>query len=142
MKSNLRWLAVLPMAIVAALLVMFLLHLVIFQTFHKSMDEDFLIRLPKADCENMERFLQPCVSAIAFVYFGARTSPKAHVKTGAILCCIWLLGAFVASLVVANIITISSNVQFQPTYIRISFGAIGSLLGLLIVRHKSSESEP
>jgi len=121
-----RWLAVLPCAILAAVLSSFPLHLILY-----AMLSNFIDPYP----ELPERVLLPFVAAIAFQWAGARIAPHHKFETSVVLFGLWLVlwGAAVA-------LTLSgANVAGRPLVFR--GGALGpiaavagALTGLYVTR--------
>jgi len=91
MQNILRWLAVLPGAVVGALIALFPLHFVLYQTLTGS-------GIVEPYPQSPERLLGPFVSALVFVWAGSRIAPSRKVETAAVLLGILLLliGAFFA----------------------------------------------
>lgn len=84
-----RWLLVLPGAVVCAVLALFPLHFVLYQTLTGS---GIVEPYPEAP----ERLLGPLVSALAFVWGGARIAPHHKIETAVVLfgALLLLIGAF------------------------------------------------
>jgi hypothetical protein len=127
MLNVMRWLAVLPGAIVCAFLALFPLHLVLYQTLTGS---GIVEPYPEAP----ERLLGPLVSALAFVWGGSRIAPLRKVETAVVLFGVLLLliGASVAlGLIGAHV----GNVRyFLPLGGLPPAGAIvGAFVGLYLV---------
>jgi hypothetical protein len=122
MPNIIRWLAVLPGAVVCAVLSVFLLHLVLYQTLTGS---GIVEPYPEAP----ERLLGPLVLALAFVWGGARIAPFRKVETAVVLfgALLLLIGASVALGLTGGRI---GNAQY---YLRLGgFPLAGSVVGAFI----------
>src|SRR5215207_5048611 len=84
----LRWIAVLPCAIIAAILALVPLHIFLYLIFTK-----FFEVYP----EMPERVLGPAVLSGVFIWVGSKVSPAYKVETAVILFGVWmfLIGGFV-----------------------------------------------
>jgi len=111
--NTIRWILVIPAAIVATILSVFPLHLVLFQTLTGS---GFIEPYP----ELPERLLTPFVGAIAFVWFGSWVAPNKQLFTAKILTGVWI-GGFIATWL------------FIPDSFELNhgLGAMGALMSLL-----------
>jgi hypothetical protein len=142
MKSILRWVAVLPVAIVAAFLVSFPLHWLVRLVCQNS-PEAYLtdsngVSLLYLHRDEIERFLQPLVSQFAFVLAGARTAPKFNFIAAVVLCCILLVSLGFSIYHVTN-----EKNSLLSFHWRMAFGPIGALLSLWIVwANRSKWSAP
>src|SRR5262245_38611571 len=89
MKYWTRWVAVLPVSILAGLLTTIPLHLILYNTL-----SNFIDPVP----EFPERALTPLVIGATVVWAGARIAPARKVETAVVLFGLWtlLLGGFVA----------------------------------------------
>lgn len=132
MLNMLRWLAVLPGAVVAALVALFPLHFVLYQTLTGS-------GIVEPYPQSPERLLGPLVSALVFVWAGSRIAPSRKVETATVLLGILLLlvGAFFAlGLTGAHI----GDVQYSlPLGGLPPAGAVvGAFAGLYLARRENS----
>jgi hypothetical protein len=84
-----RWIAVLPAAIAAALLVSFPIHWAILATFT---GDDKFITLPNSDLQNLERLALAFFTPLTLVSVGARVAPRHKVETAVALSGVLLLG--------------------------------------------------
>ena len=82
MKNALRWLAVLPLGLLAAVAATIPLHLALRTTL------DFIEPYP----ELPERVLAPFVIGLVFVWVGARIAPSRRPETALVLFGLWVLG--------------------------------------------------
>ncbi len=136
MKYGLRWLAVIPVALVAAILSAFPLHLILYQTLTGS---GFIEPYP----ETPERVLLPLVAAMAFMWSGARVAPSHKTETAVVLFGVWLL------LAGASIALIWSGANLGGIQLKSHGGGLASVMalvgafaGLYIVRRsKTAESD-
>jgi hypothetical protein len=135
-KPNfLRWLAVLPGAMIAMFLSMFPLHLVLYQTLTGS-------GLIEPYPEMPERLLGPLAAAIAFVWAGSRIAPSRKVETAVVLfgASLLLSGAAIA------VGYFGARTGSQQFYLRLGgipaiAGIVGAFVGLYLVRRENSEDE-
>ena len=123
-KYWLRWLAVLPGALLAGILAIFLLHWILYSTLTKFIDPYH--ELP-------ERLLTPFVMPAVFVWAGSRIAPHHKFKTSIVLFGLWLflLGSFVFfGLTGANLM--GYQLCFQDGGIRSIMAFAGALTGLFL----------
>jgi len=131
LSYGLRWLAVLPSALLGSLLATFLLHLVLYNTLR-----NFVNPYP----ELPERVLSPFVIAMAFVWFGARIAPAHKTDTAAVLLAIWILliGVFLGVVIFGG--TVAGHHLFaQGKGIAPAMAFFGALSGFLLVRKQSDQ---
>ena len=133
MPNWLRWIAVLPTALLAMILSAFPLHFVLFQTLTGS---GIVEPYPEAP----ERILMPLVGTMAFIWAGARVAPDHKVRTATVLFAVWLL---VFSVFVVAVLSGANfgGLQFDPEGggsgpIMALLGAVG---GLYIVRKQNAD---
>ncbi|MCD6250584.1 MAG: hypothetical protein J7J98_09670 [candidate division Zixibacteria bacterium] len=131
MPDWLRWIAVLPAALLATILSAFPLHFVLYQTLTGSGIVDPYPETP-------ERVLLPLVASMAFIWVGANVAPSHKLKVATSLLVPWLLllvSAVVMALNSSNLwgMQFSSEEIGLPTVLSI-FGAIA---GLYIVRKQN-----
>lgn len=124
----LRWAAVLPGAILGAILATFPLRIILYQTITGS-------GIVEPYPETPERLLTPLVMAAAFVWIGAKIAPTHNFATAIALFSIWiiLLGIIVA------LALVGADMGYGQLYLQdggfTSAGAlVGAILGLLVVR--------
>ena len=130
----LRWLAVVPGALVAGFLMTFPLH-----WFLLSLFSNFIEPYPQTP----ERLLSPAVIAGGIVWWGAQIAPQRKVETAVVLFGLWMLvlGAVVG-------VTYSGGTylghQLYAKYGGLSFlgVALGAGLGLLLVRSENWGAPP
>jgi hypothetical protein len=96
MKSVLRWMAVIPTAIIAAILVIFPIHWFVF---FSGISETWVAEIFKyigftITNDNIERLLDALLVGGTFVYAGAKMAPTHHLKTAVALSTI-LIGVFI-----------------------------------------------
>lgn len=136
MNSTLRWVAVVPGAIVGGLLSTFVLHLVLYQTLTGS---GIVTPYPHAP----ELILSPFAVAVAFVWCGSRIAPKHKTETAVVLLGVMLL--FVgAGLALGLAHTRIGNTEISVQYFGLPnlAAAIGAFVGLYIVRHQQVSADP
>ena len=134
MSSTLRWVAILPGAILAALFALVPLHLVLYQTLTGS-------GLVEPYPEAPERILGPLVSTLAFVWIGSRIAPSRKVATAVILfgALLIILGAIIA-LGLAGARVGNSQFYLQMGGLPPVSGIVGAFLGIFIANYESNKS--
>lgn len=139
MKTGLRWLAVLPVAILGGMLACFPLHWLIMLACRNDPDSTLMVgdvSFLYYHRDSIERFLLPLAASMAFVLSGARTAPKEHFKTAsALLCVYYLIGGFIIYAVTNKIYDTAVIISYWG----IALAFVGPLLALWIVREKSAE---
>ena len=134
MPKWLRWIAVLPAALLAIVLSAFLLHFVLYQTLAGS-------GIVEPYPETPERVLLPLVGAVAFIWAGARVAPNHKIKVAMFLFVIWLImlgGAVVMVLNGADFGGLQFN--FEGGGLASVMALIAAVIGLYIV-HKQYATE-
>jgi hypothetical protein len=134
MLNIVRWLAVLPGAVICAVLSAFPLHFVLYQTLTGSGIVEPYPATP-------ERFLGPLVAALAFVWGGSRIAPFRKIETAVVLFSAWLLlvgGAFVLGLTGAHV----GGAQFSLRLggLPLVSAIVGAFIGLYLVRRENLAS--
>ena len=114
-KELLRWFGVLPVAILAATLVLFPFHWILVMKF--GVDSGW--------GRFLEQLIAPFLSAIAFVVSGASIAPKFKLKISYLLAGLWICGTVLGTLY----IFMSGN--GEPKYYGLApiGGIIGSIVG-------------
>lgn len=130
MKPGLRWVAVLPVALLAAVLSALPLHWALYQTLTGS---GFIEPYP----ETPERVLLPLVAAMAFVWYGTRVAPSHKIETAVVLFGVWLmaLGAAIA-LWLSGFHTEGLQITTYGGWLGPASGLIGAVAGLCFVRNR------
>ena len=123
MNTWLRWLAVLPCAILAAALVSFPLHFILYQTFSGWVEP--YPELP-------ERILFPLVAAIGFQWGGVKVAPSHKMKTAGVLFGLWLIFCLGAIYIVLFGTQGGSELVFQNAAAGPIAAIIGTFVGLYI----------
>lgn len=128
----LRWLAVLPGALLSGVIALFPLRWVLYSTLSTFVDP--YPELP-------ERFLSPFVTAAVFVWAGSRIAPERKIETSVILFGLWLflLGGFVF-LTLSGAGWVDRQLYFQGRGIAPVMSAVGALAGLYIARRFKGNS--
>lgn len=128
----LRWIAVIPGALIAGILASFPLHWILYSTLTKFIDP--YPQLP-------ERILFPFVAAIVYIWIGSRIAPDNKIKTAVILFGVWLflLGG-VVFLTLSGTNFKGRGLYFQGGGIGPVMAGVGALVGLYIVKKKTSNS--
>lgn len=126
--SALRWLAVLPGALLAMVLSPFPLHFVLYQTLTGSGVVEPYPELP-------ERVLMPFVAALAFQWAGVRIAPSRKRLTSFALLILWVIVLLCAVLFVIR------NPEIENMSVNFRYGALGpvsaiagAIVGFLINR--------
>ena len=129
----LRWVAVLPGALIASLLSTFLLHWLLYSIFTQN---DPFIELPSETINFIEYALYPFLVAIVFVLVGSAIAPMYKFRTAitlAILYTVFAIGAFFF------VVKSGGNLSFG---VRIAGPVIGLLVGLYIIRREEKNLPP
>ncbi|MEK6615409.1 MAG: hypothetical protein AABZ32_04760 [Bacteroidota bacterium] len=131
-KYWMRWFCVLPISFLAAIIVNFLLHWVLFRTL-SSGDSPFITPYP----ELPELLLAPFFRAMTVVWVSSQIAPDYKYRTAITFATLWVLVA-VASFILGYLGIHIGSVQFSLTKggIPVISGAIGALVGLYII-HKN-----
>ena len=122
-KYWLRWIAVLPGALIAGFLVTFPLHWVLYFTLAHGET------ISGVNIKPIEYNLSPFVIAITFILVGSEIAPVNKFKTSIALTVIWLLSFFGIFLFLNTL-----KPQFQ---LRSVLSLLGAFLGLYIAWRKS-----
>jgi len=131
MPNWLRWIAVLPAALLGMVLSAFPLHFILYQTLTGS-------GIVEPYPEPPERVLMPLVGAMAFIWLGARVAPNHKVKVATVLLALWLLFlgvSVVLELSGADLDGLQFNLQgggLGPV-----MALVGAIAGLYIVRKQN-----
>lgn len=132
MLNIIRWLAVLPGAVICMFLALFPLHFVLYQTLTGS---GIVEPYPEAP----ERLLGPLVSTLAFVWGGSRIAPFRKVETAVVLfgASLLLIGAsFALGLTGAHIGSVQYSLQLGG--LPPAGAVVGAFIGLYLVRRENS----
>jgi len=126
-----RWLAVLPGALIAGALAIFLLHWILYATL-----SNFVEPYP----ELPERALTPFAIAAVFVWSGSRIAPDYKVEAAVLLFGLWmaLLGGFVF-LTLSGTTWMGRPMYFQGGGVAPIMAAVGAFTGLYVVRKERKE---
>jgi hypothetical protein len=132
-KDILRWVFLLPLSIMLGVLMLFVLHIILINTFR-----EFITPYP----ELPERLLSPFVFSLGFVISGSKVAPKFKIQTSVFL--FFLLMLLASSLVWS----LSNNVLWFGKSLELEYGGaafylsiLGSFLGLFYVLKKYNNSE-
>lgn len=127
----LRWLAVLPGALLAGMIAIFPLHLVLYNTL-----SNFVEPYP----EMPERILTPLVIAGVFVYAGSRIAPEFKIETSVVLFGLWLflIGGFVF-LTFYGADWFGGQLYFRGGGLSTIMAIVGAAIGLFVVRKQQLE---
>lgn len=121
-KNLLRWVAILPGAMLGGFLATFPLHWVLYFTLANGEI------ISGVNIGPIEYTFYPFVIAITFVLIGSKIAPNHKFKTAVVLTCLWI-----ASFIALFLFMPDSQTQFG---IRGVGSLLGSLLGLFIVWKK------
>lgn len=129
----LRWVAVLPGALLAGLIAAFPLHWMLYSTLTNFVDP--YPELP-------ERILTPLAFGLAFVWGGSRIAPKNRMKTALVLFGIWMvpLGGFVF-LALSGGTWMGQTLNLQGGGLAALMSGLGGGVGLYIARRQSRHLE-
>ncbi len=130
----LRWLAVLPGALLAGVLSSFPLHWVLYRSLNNetiSVGNNF---------ETIERFLFPFVFNVVYVWAGARIAPEHNVKTAVALfgSGLFLIGGFFF-LTTSGASWMGNNLYFIGGGLGPIMAIVGSIVGLYTVWWQNEE---
>ena len=127
----LRWIAVLPGSILAALIALVPLHIVLYLIFQK-----FFEVYPEAP----ERILGPAVISGVFVFSGFKIAPSYKFETAVVLFGLWmfLLGGLVFTAWFERSMG-EGHLYFQSGGIPTIMGAVGAIIGLVLAWHDGRE---
>ncbi len=130
-KYWLRWLAVLPGAILGGFLMTFPLHWILYNTL-----SNFIEPYPALP----ERTLTPLAVAAGFVWSGARIAPAQKTEAAVVLFGVWLmfLTAMLA-LVLFDIPLSGRRLFFYGRGLSFVAGLAGAIIGLRLVRNEGTE---
>ena len=90
-SSILRWILLLPVAALSAILITFPLHWALYWSLSGGPDP-FISPYPQMP----EKILQPMVSAITFVFVSGVLAPKANITVSKIAAGLWCIGLVLA----------------------------------------------
>lgn len=133
-KKLLRWILVLPTALVAGFLATFPLHWLVLLKFTQEPPLLGFIELPESSAFYVENLLYPFVIALVYIYVGYLVAPAHKFVTATVLAGLYVLTA------IALIFWVLSNDYKLEVGLRSVGPALGLVLGLFIVRQKSKES--
>ena len=127
MKTILRWIAVLPGAVIAAVLSLFPLHWCLYSSLTGS---GFIEPYPKTP----EQLLSPLVFAIAFVWTGSQIAPKRNRATAICLAATYiLLVAYFCALTLSGGKFLGQSLTFPNGGLRVGAGLVGVCIGVHLV---------
>ncbi len=133
----LKWVAVIPTALLSGIIVTFPLHWILYRTLSGGSDP-IITPYP----ELPERLIQPFVSAFVIVYIAAKIAPDRKLKTALVIMNIWVLVAI--SLLILGYFGYSfSNIKLflQLGGLPVFMGIVGSVLGVLTVRKEINANQ-
>ena len=129
----LRWLAVLPGALLAAILSSFPLHWIVYRSLRN--ETIFIDPYP----EMPERLLLPFVAAVVSIWVGSLIAPDHEVQTSTTLCGLWLLSVGgVVFLTLSGSGLMGMQLYLQGGGIGPAMAGVGALVGLYIVRRANA----
>jgi hypothetical protein len=129
----LRWLAVLPGAVLAGAFALFPLHWVLYNTL-----SNFIEPYPQLP----ERLLTPAVVSGVFVWAGSEIAPEYKTEAAALLFGVWMfaIGGF-TFLTLSGGSWSGQRLVFQGGGIGVAMAIIGGLVGLFYVRNDLKRQE-
>ncbi len=122
----LRWIALFPSAVIAALLVSFPLHWVLYFTLTNGQ------LISGLDIKPIEYLFYPFIIAITFIFTGYKIAPKYKFKTAIVL-----FGIYILTWLTVSIISLSKSnmygmdLQFSE---RTIIALVGAIIGLYITK--------
>lgn len=125
-----RWILFLPLAILAAIVITFPLHWILYMTLSGGQDP-FITPYP----ELPEKLFQPFCSGLVFVYVSAKLAPKYKKQIAAITVAVWCLLAILAIMIGYSEFSINRT-TFNLDYLGfpIMFGIAGAVLGYVLTK--------
>jgi hypothetical protein len=130
-QNALRWIAVLPCAILAGILATFVLHFILYTTLTK-----FVTPYPKFP----ERALVPFVVVVTFIWTGFQVAPNHKLTTALILFSMWIFfaGGFIMSTLTGGK-WFGRDLYFQAGGIAPFLGIAGAFVGLFLTWRKNKQ---
>ncbi|OGY91164.1 MAG: hypothetical protein A3B30_00070 [Candidatus Komeilibacteria bacterium RIFCSPLOWO2_01_FULL_52_15] len=128
-KYWLRWIAVLPGAILAGLLATFVLHWVLYSTLRN--EAIFIDPYP----ELPERILSAFTIALGFVWLGARIAPDNKGKAATSLLVIYII--FWAASNLTTLVNYGATVTFQYGGVPTILALAGAILGFYLTKREA-----
>lgn len=143
MKLTLRWIAVLPAAILGGFLASFPLHWLIMWTCQNNPDSAAMVgevSMLYYYRDSIERFLTPLATSMGFIYVGTITAPIYHLKVAITLAGIYLTSIGILCYLVINKTYLPKEIEYSANYYALlALNFLGIFLALWIVRFKASE---
>src|SRR3989344_7756863 len=137
LKQNwIRWVVVLPGALLAGFLATFPLHWILYLVFaHNGTLFGFIELPPRADIP-IEYFMYPFVIAIVFVFTGYRIAPAHKLKVASILFVVYFI-----SWIIASIIALEGSIKGVSFIFsgRTIFALVGAGLGWYLAKKDSNK---
>lgn len=136
-KYWLRWIAVLPGALLAGLLATFPLHWILYFLFNKeeadlgSIKSFIQLFVHGMSYKDIEYILYPFVIALTFVLAGYKIAPKYKFRTAVVLFGIYTLAWFTLPFI-ALLLLKNRDIQIQLFSIRQILALLGAAIGLYI----------
>lgn len=133
MLNIVRWIGVFPAALIGAVLSLFPLHLILYQTLTDS-------GIAEPYPETPEQLLSPFVAAIAFVWMGIYVAPNRKAATAVVTFGVWLLFTVTfLALAIADVHV--GNIQFylEGGILRPIGSIAGAFVGLYLVRRGATD---
>lgn len=132
-QKTLRWIAVLPVSILAAIAMTFVLHFILYFALTQ-----FVNPYP----EFPERALTPFTIAATFIWTGCEIAPNNKLKVGIVLFAIWMLlaGGFIM-LTLTGGKWFGKSLYFEANGIAPIMGIVGAFVGLYLITKKDKEKQ-
>ncbi len=134
--SSIRWLLALPIAVLAAVLMTFPLHWILYMTLSGG-PAPFITPYPALP----EKLLQPFCSALVFVYTCAFVAPRYRVRVAKIAIILWCVVAFLSVILVLNQIDFYGELKIDYWGIPIILGVIGAFVGFGEFKRRFGETK-
>jgi len=136
-KYGLRWVFVLPGAIIAGFLSTFPLHWILM--LYPTGRENMMIQLSNDTLRTIEYVLFPFIIALTFIFVGYKIAPKYKFKTAIVLFGIYLLIWLIASFVTLYKGSLGNiSLQFSG---RTLLALAGAFIGLYLAKKTQEESK-
>ncbi len=136
-KYWLRWIAVLPGAIIIGFLSTFPVHWILYLAFARDGTLLGFIELPPGINIPIENFIYPSIVAFTFVFAGYKIAPKYKFKTAIVLFGIYIITWSIVSFVALSNGSIHNlDIQFLG---RTILAIVGASIGLFTARNETKK---
>lgn len=135
-----RWIFLIPVSIIVAILVEFPIHWILYSTLSGGSDP-FITPYPQLP----EQLITPFFRSIAFIFAGIYMAPSHKSQAGIFMFILWSIGLGLNIYILRNIedFDIPSNIKITTVAggLPIIIGFIGSLLTLISIRSISKDTD-